>query len=83
MVCPICGNDTYVTDCRRRKNESGYEIGFRRRRECKQCGHRFTTYETYANISLAAKYDQLIRKLNKVNKLSKELDDILKEEHYD
>ena len=40
MRCPFCGhNDTKVTDSR------GAEDGIRRRRECLDCGRRFTTYE--------------------------------------
>ena len=40
MRCPFCGNsDTKVTDSR----ES--DDGIRRRRECLECGKRFTTYE--------------------------------------
>ncbi len=40
MRCPYCGHtDTKVTDSR----ES--DDGIRRRRECLECGRRFTTYE--------------------------------------
>ena len=40
MKCPFCGHDdTKVTDSR----ES--DDGIRRRRECLDCGRRFTTYE--------------------------------------
>src|SRR5687767_14300684 len=40
MRCPFCGHsDTKVTDSR----ES--DDGIRRRRECLECGRRFTTYE--------------------------------------
>jgi len=43
MKCPYCqGNDTRVIDTRE-TNE-----GVRRRRECKGCGKRFTTYEHVA-----------------------------------
>ncbi|MBK8130559.1 MAG: transcriptional repressor NrdR [bacterium] len=42
MRCPICANqDDRVIDSRAAKE--GRAI--RRRRECGQCGHRFTTYE--------------------------------------
>jgi len=42
MLCPICGApSTRVIDSR--PAESGQAI--RRRRECEDCGHRFTTYE--------------------------------------
>ncbi len=47
MKCPYCGtNDTRVIDTR----EVGE--GIRRRRECKTCQQRFTTYERVAKISL-------------------------------
>ncbi len=39
MKCIFCGGDTHVTD----KRES--PEGTRRRRECKKCKKRFTTYE--------------------------------------
>ena len=42
MKCPYCDNvDTKVIDSR--PTEEGHAI--RRRRECDQCGRRFTTYE--------------------------------------
>jgi transcriptional repressor NrdR len=42
MLCPICGApNTRVIDSR--PAESGQAI--RRRRECEDCSHRFTTYE--------------------------------------
>ena len=38
--CPFCGaSDSRVTDSRE------VEAGIRRRRECRECGRRFTTYE--------------------------------------
>ncbi|MCJ7618779.1 MAG: transcriptional regulator NrdR [Anaerolineae bacterium] len=47
MKCPYCGDsDTRVIDTR----EVGE--GIRRRRECKGCQQRFTTYERVAKISL-------------------------------
>ena len=42
MLCPVCGApNTRVIDSR--PAESGQAI--RRRRECEDCSHRFTTYE--------------------------------------
>ena len=46
MKCPYCGNKSRVVDTR-----SAGE-GVRRRRECKACGRRFTTYERVAPIRL-------------------------------
>ena len=44
MKCPHCqGSDTRVIDTR------GASVGVRRRRECKGCGKRFTTYEHVAS----------------------------------
>ena len=41
MKCPMCGSeDSKVTDSRPSENSS-----IRRRRECNECKHRFTTYE--------------------------------------
>ncbi len=47
MKCPYCGflND-HVIDSRESKDHST----IRRRRECLQCHHRFTTYESVENI---------------------------------
>ncbi len=43
MICPYCGyNDSRVLDTR----DTGRTI--RRRRECRRCGKRFTTYEQVA-----------------------------------
>ena len=39
QVCPQCGADTYVVDTR------PYLDGIRRRRECKECGYRYSTLE--------------------------------------
>ncbi|RMG50918.1 MAG: transcriptional repressor NrdR [Gammaproteobacteria bacterium] len=48
MYCPFCGaEDTKVVDSR--LSGDGFQI--RRRRECTECGERFTTYET-AEINL-------------------------------
>lgn len=42
MRCPECGGRTGVIDCR------ATVTSIRRRRECKSCGARFTTYEAQA-----------------------------------
>ncbi len=49
MKCPYCGfGDTKVLDSR--PTEEGSTI--RRRRECSECGRRFTTYERVEEIPL-------------------------------
>lgn len=49
MRCPFCQNqDTDVTDSR--KLNDGEMI--RRRRRCRSCGRRFTTYERVESVSL-------------------------------
>lgn len=49
MKCPYCNHlDTRVSDSR--PTNDGESI--RRRRECNQCGSRFTTYEIYETRSL-------------------------------
>ena len=49
MKCPFCGSETdKVVDSRSSRNGSS----IRRRRECQDCGQRFTTYEYIENISL-------------------------------
>ena len=42
MNCPIC--DYY--DTRVKESRVAHGLMVRRRRECVECGHRFTTYET-------------------------------------
>lgn len=42
MKCSVCGSKTDVVDSR------ATEKSVRRRRECRSCGKRFTTYETPA-----------------------------------
>jgi transcriptional repressor NrdR len=47
MRCPYCGHlDSKVTDSRE------VESGIRRRRECRNCGVRFTTYERIQSTAL-------------------------------
>jgi len=57
MLCPQCKTKTKVIDSK----QSSFISVWRRRRECKECGHKFTTYEftegnrhaiTYLNIDL-------------------------------
>ena len=49
MRCPFCGNeDTRVTDSRPVEESNS----IRRRRQCDQCGKRFTTYEKIETIPL-------------------------------
>src|SRR5262245_25273271 len=47
MRCPFCGHpDTKVIDARNQRDEPGK----RRRRECSECGRRFTTYERIEDL---------------------------------
>lgn len=49
MICPFChSNNSKVVD-KRDNNEEGVT---RRRRECEECGKRFTTYERVETINL-------------------------------
>ena len=49
MRCPFCGyGDSKVLDTR--STDDGNSI--RRRRECVQCGKRFTTYEKIEDVPL-------------------------------
>lgn len=49
MRCPLCGHpESKVVDSR--SAEEGCSI--RRRRECLECGHRFTTYERLSENSI-------------------------------
>ncbi len=52
MICPYCGHrESRVVDTR----DLGKMI--RRRRECRQCGKRFTTHEQVAHAVLVVKSD--------------------------
>ncbi len=52
MICPYCGhNNSRVVDTR----DLGRMI--RRRRECRECGKRFTTYEQIAHVVSVVKSD--------------------------
>ncbi len=44
MTCPVCGGKTCITNSR-----PSYDI-VRRRRECHDCGHRFTTQEIEVDV---------------------------------
>jgi transcriptional repressor NrdR len=63
MKCPFCGassNHIRVIDTREVTN------GIRRRRECDQCGQRFTTYERVASMNLlVVKRDNRREEFNK------------------
>lgn len=63
MNCPLCGADTKVIDTR----SDGAEV--RRRRECKSCGHRFTTYEVHNLVSAAAKDRAIVQLQESVSDL--------------
>lgn len=50
MKCPFCQTpDTRVVDSR----TSNEGLAIRRRRECAECGNRFTTYETIAEFRIS------------------------------
>ena len=49
MTCPVCGGETKVVDSR------PIEDGTRRRRQCLECDHRFTTVEIDADYYEALK----------------------------
>jgi len=61
MRCQFCGHpDSRVTDSRE------VESGIRRRRECRQCGVRFTTYERIQSTALmVSKHDNRREEFNR------------------
>ncbi|MBL8014682.1 MAG: transcriptional repressor NrdR [Candidatus Doudnabacteria bacterium] len=64
MVCPYCQkNNTKVVD-KRDNNEEGVT---RRRRECEECGKRFTTYERIETINL-----YVIKRSGKIEEFDRE-----------
>lgn len=78
--CPNCGEyNVKVIDCR--ETEDGT---FRRRRECLDCGHRFTTFEVNKEIfkgrqNIDSLLEQLDAKLEEVNFLRNKLRKAVKE----
>lgn len=67
MLCVVCGTETHVIDSRQ------VRLTIRRRRHClnKECGHRFTTYETQSeNFVMPA---QLMEHLNSATKQLNEM----------
>jgi transcriptional repressor NrdR len=44
MTCPVCGGQTRITDSRAQPDV------VRRRRECLECGYRFTTKELEVDV---------------------------------
>ena len=65
MKCPFCGEEnTKVIDSRPAEDNSA----IRRRRQCDECGKRFTTYEKVETIPLI-----VIKKDNDSNNKNKDL----------
>jgi transcriptional repressor NrdR len=68
MRCPFCGHqEDKVVDSRTAQDG----IAVRRRRECLDCGRRFTTYEYVENLSLSVVKRNEIRELYDRSKLRK------------
>ena len=66
MRCPKCSSsETAVTDSREKKRAGG--IVYRRRR-CKKCYHRFSTYEVYDIDVITPKVAEQLRMVNKLLK---------------
>ena len=66
MKCPVCGfEDTKVLDSRPAKDGNS----IRRKRECIQCGRRFTTYETIERPQLLVVKKDQSRELFDENKI--------------
>lgn len=64
MICPYCNHkDTNVLESRNLPESSG----LRRRRECRKCLKRFTTYEKVANLDL-----KVVKKDGRVEEFDRE-----------
>jgi hypothetical protein len=57
MPCPLCGGVTDVRDTREART------AIRRRRWCRACGNRFTTYERHAEADIASPAIATVRRL--------------------
>lgn len=64
MTCEKCGGtNLYVVDSR--PNHNG--IGYKRRRECRDCGERFTTYEvTPEEYQMVVKSKKILKKVKEM-----------------
>lgn len=70
MKCPICFHpDSKVVDSRPASDDSV----IRRRRECKHCGKRFTTYETIESLPLIVVKKDRTREAFDRNKILKSI----------
>ncbi len=63
-MCPYCGSTSNRVVDKRDNNESGVT---RRRRECEECGKRFTTYERVEAINL-----YIIKRTGKIEEFDRE-----------
>lgn len=71
--CPLCNKATCVTDSRPAGKVDGL-TAIRRRRECKTCFHRFTTFESeIGSLKLSLRYQALKRKLLAIAETIKKL----------
>lgn len=61
MRCPNCGSRTYVIDAR------PYGPMFKRRRECRNCRIRFSTFEEIVQDSIVS-LDQLPLRIKRIKK---------------
>lgn len=61
MRCAKCGGFTDVADSRALKNGS-----IRRRRKCKNCPQRFTTYETTIDVPAALRLFEMVKRLHRL-----------------
>lgn len=75
MTCEKCGGtDLYVCDSR------PAEFGYRRRRECRDCGYKFTTYEiSETNYHMLRSSERI---LNTVKEWLEEYNRIVKDPGY-
>ena len=65
MYCPECGVDTEVIDSRHDKHGR-----IRRRRQCKNCAARFTTYEVSASeFEILSHFAKMVMELRLLEEL--------------
>ena len=78
MKCDACGGtNLYVVDSRPANNG----IGFKRRRECADCGKRITTYEvTQEEYSMIVKSKKFLEKVKEMLDIYKKKDPVDEED---
>ncbi len=77
MKCPFCKqHNAMVTDSRQVSNN------IKRRRACRGCGHRFTTYEEVRDFALEEGFSASVNDMNRIKREMAKIVNFIKEAGY-